>query len=410
MKRPIALTLTALLAFVLAGASPLTAPSDDHGIALAAVADIEAARTEIVNIEDSQVVGHAGYLHAAQRALNAVVGSDDKEYRAADGDPGDAHGAIGNLDLLLDRRDESIWTPAIQGAKANLLAVVVNLHDAMHEKQMEDYEADLTAALANLALVNGRPSEDGVLGGLSGALANTSLGVPAGASTVSGCSIPVRGPAYGVVDGRLAYVALPRGSTAAIPQEMSVSRVVVAGGTVVLYTRQTERVATLCRQARLERTRIARHAVADGGPVIVARDAAPAAGAPANGTAYTAAQAKAGQAVYVASCQGCHGANLQGVAGPAVAGTDFLAMTKNNKWTIADLRNFVTQNMPLNNPGTLTAEQYANVMAFLLASNCYPAGTTPFPQKDVPAFATTSLGPVAGAQPTDPKLGICALK
>ena len=83
---------------------------------------------------------------------------------------------------------------------------------------------------------------------------------------------------------------------------------------------------------------------------------------------------------------------------------------KNNKWTLADLRSLVVENMPLNNPGTLTPEQYANVMAFLLASNCYPAGSVPFPQKDDPSFASIKVGPVAGAQPTDPKLGTCAVK
>jgi polar amino acid transport system substrate-binding protein len=66
--------------------------------------------------------------------------------------------------------------------------------------------------------------------------------------------------------------------------------------------------------------------------------------------------------------------------------------------------------MPLNNPGTLTPEQYANVIAFLLASNCYPAGNAPFPQKDVPAFATVNIGPVSGAAPSDSKLGTCAVK
>jgi polar amino acid transport system substrate-binding protein len=255
MKPTLALTLTALLALTVGAASPGTAMNDDHQTALAAVQDIEAARTEIIKIEDSQVVGHPSFVRAAQRALNAVVGRGDNEYKADAGDPGDGTGAIGNLDHLLDRRDDSLWTPAMQGAKANLLAVVVDLHDAMSEKQMEDYETDLTEALANLALASGRPSEDGVLGGLSGALANTSLGVPAGASTVSGCTLPSRGPVYGVVNGHLAYVALPRSSATPIPAEMSVSRVVVHGDAVVLYTRQTNQIAALCRQAHLDRTR-----------------------------------------------------------------------------------------------------------------------------------------------------------
>jgi mono/diheme cytochrome c family protein len=406
MNRSIALTLTALLAFTLGGAAPGNTTDDDHRTALAAVADIEAARAEIVHIEDAQIVGHPAFLHEAHRALNAVVGQGDRLYSAEDGDPGDGVGAMGNVDHLLDRRDDALWTPALQGAKANLLAVVANIYAAMKEREMEEYETDLTEALANLALVNGRPSEDGVLGGLTGALANTVLGVPAGAPIVSGCSVPSHAPAYGVVHGHLAYLALPRRAASPIPQEMSVSRVVVSGDAVVLYTRQTGQVAALCRQARLSRTREVRHAASDAGPVkLVARDTAS-----ANPASYTTAQAQAGQAVFSANCQSCHGANLQGVAAPAVAGTEFLTTVKTNKWTLADLRTLVVENMPLNNPGTLTPEQYANVIAFLLASNCYPSGSTPFPQKDEPAFTTVHLGPVAGAQAADPKLGTCAVK
>jgi mono/diheme cytochrome c family protein len=411
MKRKLALTCTALLAFVLAGAAP--APpitEDDHRTAVAAIADIEAARAEIVRIEDSQVVGHPAFVHSAQRALNAVVGRDDREYKSDDGDPGDGVGAMGHIDHLLDRRDESLWTPAMEGAKANLIAVVVNLHDAMQEKQMEDYETDLTEAMANLALASGRPSEDGVLGGLTGALANTSLGVPAGATTVSGCSLPTHGTVYGVTNGRLVYVALPRGASGTLPREMSVSRVVVNGDAVVLYTRQTDQVAGLCHAAKLDRTREVRALTLTSAPSKVVAQTVADAGTTTNPASYTLDQARAGMAVYSANCVSCHGANLQGVAGPAVAGTEFLTSVKNNKWTLTDFRNLVVENMPLNNPGTLTPEQYANVIAFLLASSCYPAGTTPFPQKDTPAFATVHMGPVSGAKPTEAKLGTCAVK
>jgi mono/diheme cytochrome c family protein len=261
--------------------------------------------------------------------------------------------------------------------------------------------------MANMALVFGRPSEGGVLGGLSGALANTSLGVPAGAASVSGCTTPSHVPAYGVVDGHLAYLALPRTEATSIPEALSVSRVVVDGDALILYTREADQVATLCRQAHLERTRAVRLAhPSDSLQVIAANTAASA----ANPASYTAEQAHAGLAVFTASCISCHGTNLQGVAAPAVAGTEFLTSAKSNKWTLADLRTLVVENMPLNNPGTLTPDQYAQVMAFLLASNCYPAGDAPFPKTDSPAFATVHIGPVDGAKPTDPRLGVCTVK
>lgn len=408
MKRTIALTLTALLAFTLTGAAPSTATNDDHGTALAAIADIEAARAEIVQIEDTNLVGHPSFLKAAQRALNAVVGRSDRFYSVADGDPGDGNGALGNIDHLLDRQKDELWTPAMQGAKANLLAVVVNLHDAMHEKQMEDYETDLTEAMANMALVFGRPSESGVLGGLAGALANTSLGVPAGASSVSGCSLPTHGPAYGVTHGHLAYLALPRNGAGAIPREMSVTKVVVSGDAVVLYTPAADQVRALCREAHVDRTRAVRHVrISNTSSRMVATTAG---SSNANAASYTVEQAHAGLGVFTANCVSCHGANLQGVAAPGVAGTEFLTSAKNNKWTLADLRTLVVENMPLNNPGTLTPDQYAQVMAFLLASNCYPAGSKPFPKTDSPSFASVKVGPVDGAKPTDTKLGVCAVK
>jgi mono/diheme cytochrome c family protein len=132
--------------------------------------------------------------------------------------------------------------------------------------------------------------------------------------------------------------------------------------------------------------------------------------APTATALYTLEQAHAGAAVYSANCVGCHGANLQGVAAPGVAGTEFLTTVKNNKWTLADFRTLIVENMPLNNPGTLTPTQYANVIAYLLASNCYPAGSKAFPEKESPNLAKIAMGPVDGAKPTDTKTGVCAVK
>jgi cytochrome c5 len=291
---------------------------------------------------------------------------------------------------MLDKTASARWTPAVQGAKANVLAAAESLQSALREKQMEDYQADLTRALASLGLVVGRSSESGVLGGLSGALANTSLGVPRGAVSASACAPPSRAPAYGVVAERLAYVALPRSTaSAAIPAELGIARVVVQGDDVVLYTHAAREAATLCHaRSHMQRTR----------------------GVAAPAVSYTAAQAHAGITVYRRYCLQCHGADLQGSAGPAVAGTEFLTTAKRNKWTLSDLRTTVFENMPFSNPGSLTPKQYADVMAFLLASNCYPPGTQPFPQQPTPSLAKVKLGPVSGAKRTNATLGTCAVK
>jgi len=47
------------------------------------------------------------------------------------------------------------------------------------------------------------------------------------------------------------------------------------------------------------------------------------------------------------------------------------------------------------------------VLAYLLASSCYPAGDKPFPQEDVPELKNVELQPLAGAHPDNPKLGTC---
>jgi hypothetical protein len=56
-------------------------------------------------------------------------------------------------------------------------------------------------------------------------------------------------------------------------------------------------------------------------------------------------------------------------------------------------RAIVTQQMPLTAPGSLKPEQYASIMAYLLAANCVkPAGPdAPFPTSDQPAFKNVTL-------------------
>jgi mono/diheme cytochrome c family protein len=388
--RTIALRLACVL--VPALFAPVQAAPDDHAGAIAALADVRAAVGEIVHIENGYAVGHGAYVRAAHRAMNALVGRRDDGYASSFGDPGDGVGTLGHLDTMLDQEGSWLWTPAIEGAKANVLAAAANLQSALGQREMEEYQADLTRALANLALVVGRPSQDGVLGGISGALGNTTLGVPAGAASVSGCAPPARAPAYGIVAQRLVYVALPQhGPAAAIPADLSIGRVVVQGGDVVLYTRGALAATAAChRTARLQRTREVAVTVA--------------------GPPYTAAQAHDGVAIYKRSCLQCHGADLQGTAGPAVAGKEFLTTAKGNKWTLADLRATVFENMPFSNPGSLTPKQYAAVTAFILASNCYPAGPKPFPQAAGSGLAAIKLGPVAGARATNRQLGTCTVK
>jgi mono/diheme cytochrome c family protein len=104
-----------------------------------------------------------------------------------------------------------------------------------------------------------------------------------------------------------------------------------------------------------------------GGSVLVAK----AASVPA---IYTAAQATAGATVFSTNCAMCHGANLEGAAGPTLVGQSFAAAASN--YTVGAIFGEIAQQMPAGNPGSLTHDQYAQVMAFILSKNGYPAGAT----------------------------------
>jgi cytochrome c len=87
---------------------------------------------------------------------------------------------------------------------------------------------------------------------------------------------------------------------------------------------------------------------------------------------YSAAQAQTGATLYTADCAACHGAHLEGVAGPSLAGDAFLA-----RWagkTAGDLNDFVSALMPQDNPGSLKPDEYLALEAFILQQNKYPAG------------------------------------
>jgi len=89
------------------------------------------------------------------------------------------------------------------------------------------------------------------------------------------------------------------------------------------------------------------------------------AGAQSTGV-YSAAQAAAGATLYTASCTACHGAHLEGIAGPSLAGDAFLARWSGK--TASDLNDFVSALMPLK------PDEYLALLAFILQQNKYPAG------------------------------------
>lgn len=81
---------------------------------------------------------------------------------------------------------------------------------------------------------------------------------------------------------------------------------------------------------------------------------------------YTTAQADRGMSIYDGQCASCHELSR-------FKGKDFASA-----WTdkpLTDLHTAV-KSMPMDNPGSLKPEEYADVLAYFLSINGYPAGTT----------------------------------
>ena len=93
---------------------------------------------------------------------------------------------------------------------------------------------------------------------------------------------------------------------------------------------------------------------------------------------YTAEQAERGHSVYHSQCEVCHGESLTGGDEvPPLAGPQFLSSW--NGLTVGDLFERIRKSMPANDPGKLTAQQNADVLAYLFSFNMFPAGKTELP-------------------------------
>jgi quinoprotein glucose dehydrogenase len=88
---------------------------------------------------------------------------------------------------------------------------------------------------------------------------------------------------------------------------------------------------------------------------------------------YTVEQAGRGQGLYFSACASCHGTALSGgESAPPLAGGDFLSNW--NGLTVGDLFERIRTTMPADRPGRLSREQNADILAFLLSMNQFPAG------------------------------------
>jgi mono/diheme cytochrome c family protein len=96
---------------------------------------------------------------------------------------------------------------------------------------------------------------------------------------------------------------------------------------------------------------------------------------------YSADQAAQGKALFADKCATCHGADLTGAEmAPPLVGTTFLG-----DWvgqSADDLFTRIHTTMPANDPGSLNNAQTAQVLAYILSVNQFPAGSTVLPTDD----------------------------
>ncbi|MGH9394542.1 MAG: c-type cytochrome, partial [Terriglobales bacterium] len=91
---------------------------------------------------------------------------------------------------------------------------------------------------------------------------------------------------------------------------------------------------------------------------------------------YTAPQALRGAAGYTQSCASCHGEDLAGIdEAPALSGGQFVSDF--DGLTVGALFDRIRTTMPQNAAGSLSPEAYADVLAYLLKVNGFPAGDKP---------------------------------
>ncbi len=104
---------------------------------------------------------------------------------------------------------------------------------------------------------------------------------------------------------------------------------------------------------------------------------------------YTQAQAARGKAFYSDTCLNCHGGDLDGVEdAPPLAGALFLSHWGGR--SAGGLHAFIDRNMPPGNGGALGAVSEADIVAYILSKNNFPAGPNALPA-DPSSLAAISI-------------------
>jgi quinoprotein glucose dehydrogenase len=88
---------------------------------------------------------------------------------------------------------------------------------------------------------------------------------------------------------------------------------------------------------------------------------------------YTEAQAERGRASYKQACVACHRDDLRGDnTAPSLVGESFTFLWGDME--VGELSARIQKLMPPERPGSLPAETYIDIIAFILQQNSFPAG------------------------------------
>jgi PQQ-dependent dehydrogenase (s-GDH family) len=164
-------------------------------------------------------------------------------------------------------------------------------------------------------------------------------------------------------DGKTIYIATDSGGLAEA-MAGGTTRSMTNRGSILAFTYVGEGTGAAVEPQRTT-------AVAPVKPAPVTSGAAP---------QYTATQAAAGKTAFDAECAVCHGNTLRnGTMGPPLAGEAFRAV-----WAGQSVRALFdsAKMMPPANPGSLSDETYASIVAYVLQVNGYAAGETAFTTGD----------------------------
>jgi cytochrome c len=90
---------------------------------------------------------------------------------------------------------------------------------------------------------------------------------------------------------------------------------------------------------------------------------------------YTVAQAERGGAAYTQSCLSCHRDDLRGDnTAPSLVGESFTFLW--GDMPVGELAARIQKLMPPERPGSLPAQAYIDIVAFILQKNLFPPGPT----------------------------------